>query len=97
MKVTIIEICPDGDGYTMLWVDNVCRMEGDYYHDKIDDRIEGFLEGLKIAGKNVEVRTLSFFYDDDDGDDWYNTDFGGGPNDLEGYIEHLTDLGFYLK
>lgn len=24
---------------------------GDYYHDKIDNQIEGFLKGLKYAGK----------------------------------------------
>lgn len=28
---------------------------GDYYHDKIDERIEGFLYGLRYSDKNYEL------------------------------------------
>ena len=32
----------------------VC-ISGDYYHDKIDEQIEGFLEGLKFANVKYEL------------------------------------------
>lgn len=30
-------------------------LEGDYYHDKIDHQIEGFIKGLEYAGVNVVI------------------------------------------
>lgn len=31
-------------------------LNGDYYHNKISDRIEGFIEGLKYVGVDVDVQ-----------------------------------------
>lgn len=35
--------------------DNIALVKGDYYHDKIDERIEGFLEGLDYCEKPYEL------------------------------------------
>ena len=58
MKVTKISVHDGGDGYTTLWVDNEGVLEGDHYHDKIDERIEGYLEGLKYCGRKVHFETM---------------------------------------
>lgn len=46
----IIRWNPDGDGITGLYIDGKCQMWGDYYHNHISDRLEGFIEGLQHAG-----------------------------------------------
>jgi hypothetical protein len=43
---TVAHLGWEGDGITALYNGDALIMEGDYYHDKIDDRIEGFFEGL---------------------------------------------------
>ena len=48
--IRIIRWNPDGDGITGLYIDGKCKMWGDYYHDHIDDKIEGFIDGLQAAG-----------------------------------------------
>lgn len=30
-------------------------LEGDYYHDKIEEKIDGFVEGLVYAGYEVDI------------------------------------------
>jgi len=35
--------------------DNTVLVKGDYYHDKIDERIEGFLEGLDYCDMSYEL------------------------------------------
>lgn len=30
-------------------------LEGDYYHNKIEDKIDGFIEGLIYAGYKVDI------------------------------------------
>lgn len=47
------------DGVTRLYgPDGEVEMEGDYYHDKISDRIEGFMLGLRKAGVKTSYRSL---------------------------------------
>ena len=40
----------DGDGVTGMYFDGKLITYGDYYHNKIDDYISGFLDGMKHAG-----------------------------------------------
>ena len=47
---TVAHLGWEGDGITALYKQDDLIMEGDYYHDKIDDRIEGFFAGLEDAG-----------------------------------------------
>ena len=68
MKVfTIAHLNWEGDGITALYHDDQLIMEGDYYHDKIDDRIEGFFEGLHFAG--VEYTRDDVYVGGEDFDD----------------------------
>lgn len=30
-------------------------LKGDYYHDKIEDKIDGFVEGLAYVGYEVDI------------------------------------------
>jgi len=70
MKV-IWEQCKDGcDGEVQrLIIDGDCVAEGDYYHDKIKYVIQGFIDGLKFAGKKFKVEEV------------YKCDYGCGDDD----------------
>jgi hypothetical protein len=54
MQVTVVKFNPEGDGVTALYIDGKKHTHGDFYHDKIDDWIAGFIEGLKFAEVNFE-------------------------------------------
>lgn len=41
---------PDGEGAHAIYVDDVLEKYGDYYHNKIEEYIEGFLDGAKWSG-----------------------------------------------
>lgn len=45
------------DEEAALIIENKVVLRGDYYHDKIDETILGFIEGLKYCGYNVGIYT----------------------------------------
>lgn len=47
---------PEGEGVTAIYIDDVLFKYGDYYHDKTDEWILGFIEGVKWAGISLEER-----------------------------------------
>lgn len=47
-----------GDPFkVVLFADGTRTLEGDYYHDQIDARIEGFVEGYSFATKEKIIPT----------------------------------------
>lgn len=52
VKVTIVDFTGGGDGVHACYVDGILELYGDYYHDKIEDTIKGFVLGLKWIKKN---------------------------------------------
>ena len=46
MTITKVDFSMGGDGMTALYKDGIKIKEGDYYHDKIDQFIEGFIFAL---------------------------------------------------
>lgn len=55
MRLCRVSFAYESDGVTALYIDGKLHTHGDYYHDKIDDWINGFIEGLKYAGQQVTV------------------------------------------
>lgn len=55
-EVHIVNIHPEGDGMTALYLDGELFRTGDYYHDKIDDWIEGFIAGLEYGEVPVKQK-----------------------------------------
>ena len=51
----------------MLYIDNKYIMSGDWYHDRINTKIEGFLECLKFIGIPFEIEKRQV---NDDYDNW---------------------------
>lgn len=49
MKIQIVKFNPEGDDVTAMYINDALWTYGDYYHDKIDNWIQGFLEGLDYA------------------------------------------------
>ena len=47
MKIDIVDFSGGGEVSTALYVNGEYLFGGDYYHDKIDDYVEGFLAGVK--------------------------------------------------
>lgn len=63
VKELIEEDDPDTE-VTILYLeqDNGWKriLGGDYYHDKIDNKIEGFFEGLEFSGVNYEASEIGW-------------------------------------
>lgn len=55
MSLTVVKFDPDGDGVTALYIGDNLNTYGDYYHDKVDDWVEGFLEGVRYCWTGVVV------------------------------------------
>ena len=55
--LTIINIHFEDEALLVDLDTNKVVMQGDYYHDKIIDRINGFVEGLEYAGYEVNIST----------------------------------------
>jgi len=47
-----------GDGVTALYIDGSLQVTGDAYHDKIDEYLEGFTEGLKYGGVDFDFEDV---------------------------------------
>lgn len=71
MELKVIELYNQSDEdfssdvlETTLYVDGVEVMKGDYYHDKIDDKIEGFKRALTFLNieftENVEKQNSDY-------------------------------------
>ena len=50
---------PEGEGVHAIYIDGVLEKYGDYYHDKIQNWIEGFLSGSRWAGIEFEERKIT--------------------------------------
>jgi len=65
-----IIVCYEGEGMALVEVEgNRAIMSGDYYHDKIDDLIDGFFIGLDYAGITYEKESINkkgYVHDDTD-------------------------------
>jgi hypothetical protein len=56
MIIDIVYINPEGDGVTAVYIDGDLHTYGDYYHDKIDDWVRGFIDGLRYASVRFTKR-----------------------------------------
>lgn len=52
VKVTTVDFTGGGDGVYACYIDGELEFYGDYYHDKIEDKISGFILGLKWIKEN---------------------------------------------
>lgn len=52
VKITVVDFTGGGDGSHACYVDGLLEFYGDYYHNKIEDTINGFIRGLKWFKKN---------------------------------------------
>lgn len=52
--INFIKKYTDCCGYTELYKENILIMNGDYYHNKIDSQIEGYLKAYKDL--NIEYK-----------------------------------------
>lgn len=52
-KMTKVDFTGGDDGIYALYIDGELEKYGDYYHHKIENWIEGFIDGVKWSGVNV--------------------------------------------
>ena len=57
-KFTIVTF-EHGEYVKSLYIDGKLHIYGDYYHNKIDELINGFIDGAKWAGTNIEVDKIT--------------------------------------
>lgn len=57
MKFTVVKFNYEGDGVTALYIDGKLHTHGDYYHNKIDEWIDGFLAGIKHLNWPMQQET----------------------------------------
>lgn len=55
MKIVVVSFNPEGDGVTAMYVDGRRYTYGDYYHNKIDDWIKGFVGALEYLATQMTV------------------------------------------
>jgi len=55
LTIDIVKFNPEGDGVTAIYIYGVLFTYGDYYHDKIDDWVQGFIDGLEYAMASFNV------------------------------------------
>jgi hypothetical protein len=48
-----------GEYVKALYIDGVLEFYGDYYHNKITEKISAFIEGVKWAGVSVDVKKIN--------------------------------------
>jgi len=49
-----------GEYVKALYIDGVLEFYGDYYHNKISEKISAFIEGVEWSGlKNIDVENLN--------------------------------------
>jgi hypothetical protein len=66
MNVDIVYFNTSGDGVTAMYIDGKLHTYGDYYHNKIDFWVMGFLDGL-IYSKKQFIKTIhEIEYEDND-------------------------------
>jgi len=73
VKITIVHIHPEGDGVTAMYINDELYASGDYYNDKIDDWICGFIEGLEytdVAFNVINLYVLDSYFDQLNDPDW---------------------------
>ncbi|MFO0452759.1 MAG: hypothetical protein ACK52I_29575 [Pseudomonadota bacterium] len=88
-----IAVHPEGDGYKALYsVNGDLIMDGDNYHDKIDDKIEGFLHGIAYCWNDlVLVRHDSIPSSDEEIEDGSAPFHGDWPDDLRTVWEKMGE------
>lgn len=81
IEVTYVDFSMGGDGCKALYINGKLHKYGDDYHDKIDNYIGAFVDGLKWAGVNMvykKVYSKSNY--------WYQETTNNG-NPPPGYLE----------
>lgn len=60
INITKVSINPSGDGYDAIFIDGKLLMNGDYYHDKIYEKIEGIVEYLNFKKEKYKIKGYEF-------------------------------------
>ena len=58
ISFTIVDFTGGGDGVYALYIDGRLHKYGDYYHDKIENYIAAFIDGVSWTGAKINKRTL---------------------------------------
>ncbi len=58
VKMTKVDFTGGDDGGIALYINDILVKDGDYYHDKIDTYIKGFVDGARWCGLNVIFETV---------------------------------------
>ncbi len=66
IKLTIVDLTGNGDGIHALYINGKLHHYGDYYHDKIEIWIKGFIDGLKYINPNIVEEKLKI----DNNNEW---------------------------
>jgi hypothetical protein len=57
LNITIVNI-EEGESFAAVYINGDRYKDGDYYHNKISDTTDGFIEGLKYCGVKVEEERI---------------------------------------
>lgn len=65
IDITVVDFSGGGDGITAMYINGLLNQYGDYYHNKIDETIGGFIEGTKycLGEDNVIVNKINLHED----------------------------------
>jgi len=59
VEMVSVDFTGGDDGVYALYINDELHFYGDYYHDKIEIKIDSFVKGAKWAGKNIQYSKFS--------------------------------------
>jgi hypothetical protein len=91
MKITKINLNPDGGSYYVVFIDDKLLMEGDEYHDKINAQIQGIVHLCVFESRECSVEEVNARILDAAEDAYYDDKFAPKPKDsVEKYLKRLS-------
>lgn len=91
MKLTQITLDPSSDSYYILFVDQEKQNEGDDYHTKLSNKIEGIRDFLGFIKYDFSFEEIKL----ENSEEYYEFDYQPEIDEkLDDYIKRLKEIGF---
>jgi len=89
-RLTKITLDPNSDSYQLIFFNEKCFLEGDYYHEKVSEKWDGMKDFIYIAElDNVEFEELEFTPRDKNKELW-ELDIECSGRELNDYINDIS-------
>ena len=89
-KLTKITLDSSSDSYELIFFNEKCFLEGDYYHEKVSEKWDGIKDYICISEQDVEFEELQFNPRDKNKELW-ELDIETNGRELNDYINGISE------